>query len=47
MKQALSYIGEHINNGNMEIRINKECLNFIKSKIVYAVIKSRHSNSIK
>ena len=47
MKQALSYIGEHINNGNMEIRINKECLNFLKSKIVYAVIKSRHSNSTK
>jgi hypothetical protein len=31
----------------MEIRINKECLNFLKSKIVYAVIKSRHSNSTK
>jgi hypothetical protein len=31
----------------MEIRINKECLNFLKSKIVNAVIKSRHSNSTK
>ncbi len=47
MKQALSYVGEHMNNGIFEIRINKECLNFNNSKIVYSIIQSRHIGSKK
>ncbi len=42
MKQALSYVGEHTNNGILEFRINKECVNFNNSKIVYSIIRSRH-----
>ena len=33
MKQALSYVGEHMNNGIFEIRIYKECLNFNNQKL--------------
>ena len=47
MKQAHSYVGEHMNNGIFEIRINKECLNFNNSKIVYSIIQSRHIGSKK
>ncbi len=42
MKQALSYVGERTNNGIFEFRINKECVNFNNSKIVYSIIRSRH-----
>ena len=47
MKQALSYDGEHMNNGIFEIRINKEYLNFNNSNIVYSIIQSRHIGSKK
>jgi hypothetical protein len=47
LKQAYSYLGEHINNGKIEIRVNKECLNFKNSKILFSIIKSRHSSSTK
>ncbi len=42
MKLALSYDGEHTNNRILEFRINKECVNFNNSKIVYSIIRSRH-----
>ena len=44
---ALSIIGEHFNNGNMEIRINKKSINYFKSRIHYAILRSRHSSSAK
>ena len=47
MKQALSYTGEYLKNGKVEIRINKECLNYASSKIIFAIIRSRHSGGQK
>ena len=36
-----------MNDGKIEIRVNKQNLNYKNSKILYAIIKSRHSNSSK
>ena len=34
---------EYLKNGKVEIRIHKECLNYASSKIIIAIIRSRHS----
>ncbi len=47
LKQAVSYIAEHINKGNYEIRVNKETVCIDSSKIIYSIIQSRHSNKTK
>ncbi len=47
LKQAEGYIGEHFNNGKIEIRINKNNLVYENTKIMFAIIQSRHSKSTK
>jgi hypothetical protein len=47
LKQALGYLAANKKNGKYEIMINKELAELKKSKIIYAAIQSRHSNSIK
>ena len=47
MKQAYSYLAEHINENKIKIKVNKKNLNYESSKIIYAIIKSRHSNATK
>ena len=47
LKQALSYLDEHINEKKIEIRVNKQNLNYKSSKILFAIIKSRHANATK
>ena len=38
LKQAKSYLAEHLNNGKIMIRINKKCLEFENSKILFSII---------
>ena len=47
LKQAEGYISEHFNNGKIEIRINKNNLVYENTKIMFAIIQSRHSKSTK
>ena len=47
MNQAYSYLSEHMNNGTFEIRVNKDNIIYENSKILFATIVSRHSNSTK
>jgi hypothetical protein len=43
LKQAEGYICEHFNNSKIEIRINKNNLLHENTKIMFAIIQSRHS----
>ena len=45
LKQARGYIGEFFTNEKIEIRINKTSLNYQDTKILFALIRSRHSKS--
>ena len=47
MNQAYSYLSEHMNNGTFKIRVNKDNSIYENSKILFATIVSRHSNSTK
>lgn len=47
LKQAKSYLSEHMNEGSIKIRVNKSCLNFDKSKILFLIIRSKHSKATK
>ena len=47
LKQAKSYLPEHLNKGKYEIRINKDSLEFGDAKIVFSIIRSRHSSAEK
>ena len=47
LKQAHGYLCENFSKGKLEIRANKENLNYKSSKIMFALIKSRHANKIK
>ena len=43
LKQAEGYICEYFNNSKIEIRINKNNLVYENTKIMFAIIQSRHS----
>ena len=47
LKQALSYLAEHVNKGKIEIRVNKKNMNYKSSKILFSIIRSRHSKATK
>ena len=47
LKQAKSYLAEHLNNGKIMIRMCKQCLEFENSKILFSIIQCRHSKATK
>ena len=47
LKQAYSYLAEHIKNGKFEILVNKEFVQVENGKILYKQIQSRHKGRIK
>lgn len=47
LKQAKSYLAEHIQHGKINIRNNKDCVDYEDSKILFSIIQSRHSKAAK
>ncbi len=43
----MSNLAEHVNTGKIELRVNKQNMNYNSSKILFAIIRSLHSKATK